>query len=194
MTAERIAGPVWEPACGDGRIAEVLRDLYGVPVIGTDLIDRGYGEGGRDFLAEQDLLAPVIVTNPPYVGDMPDLFAQHALMLGAKLVCMLMRLPWLAGEERGRTMFADHPPDRVWVLSFRPTLWHGDDPMARDSGGAISYAWYVWEAGARPPAPGRFVGGWLARPPARSTVDAALLDNLWAQRRLGRMLAALRTL
>lgn len=191
MAAEQITGPVWEPACGDGRISEVLEHLYGLPVVSTDLVDRGYGEGGRDFLTEPELLAPVIVTNPPYVGDMPELFAQQALMLGAKRVCLLMRLPWLAGEARGAGMFKDHPPDRVWVLSFRPTLWHGDDPMARDSGGAISYAWYVWEAGSRPARPGMFLGGWLPRPPDRGTADAALLDNVWARRRLTRFLAAL---
>src|ERR1700759_147425 len=40
---------VWEPACGDGGIARPL-ERGGFRVVGTDLVDRGYGFGGVDFL------------------------------------------------------------------------------------------------------------------------------------------------
>jgi len=40
---------VWEPACGDGAISKVLED-HRLDVISTDLHDRGYGEGGMNFL------------------------------------------------------------------------------------------------------------------------------------------------
>jgi hypothetical protein len=65
LSVERFDGPIWEPACGDGAMSKVLEEA-GYEVISTDLIDRGYGEGGRDFLMEWQPRAPNIVTNPPF--------------------------------------------------------------------------------------------------------------------------------
>lgn len=60
---------IWECACGEGHIAKVL-ESNGYSVISTDLIDRGYGEGGIDFLTqtenrggEQAILLPTHHTN-----------------------------------------------------------------------------------------------------------------------------------
>jgi hypothetical protein len=46
---EEFEGTIWEPACGDGTMAEVLKQT-GCPVEASDLYDRGYGESGIDFL------------------------------------------------------------------------------------------------------------------------------------------------
>ncbi|MFV0512973.1 MAG: hypothetical protein ACK5MY_04980 [Jhaorihella sp.] len=35
-------------------------------MVSTDLIDRGYGVGGQDFLKSDEPLAKNIITNPPY--------------------------------------------------------------------------------------------------------------------------------
>lgn len=42
---------IWEPACGMGHISKVLA-ARGHHVRSTDLIDRGFGEGGVDFLMQ----------------------------------------------------------------------------------------------------------------------------------------------
>jgi hypothetical protein len=158
LSVERFAGPIWEPACGDGAISDVLVGA-GLDVFNTDLIDRGCGFAGVDFLNESTLCAPDIVTNPPY--KLADEFALHAVsQLGARKVAMLLRLSWLEGERRRRKVFDVAPPSRIWVLSARPTLWHGTDPNARTTGGAISYAWFVWDSTA---APGSPVLGWIPR-------------------------------
>ena len=65
LAHETFDGPIWEPACGDGAIARVL-ERAGHRVIATDLIDRGYGEAGVDFLTTAEPRARHIVTNPPY--------------------------------------------------------------------------------------------------------------------------------
>ena len=54
--------------------AEVL-EACGHRVVSTDLVDRGYGEVGRDFLAETQLPVGVtaIVTNPPMAGGCSSL-------------------------------------------------------------------------------------------------------------------------
>src|SRR5690606_37920349 len=61
---ERFVGDIWECACGDGTMSDVL-DETGSSVISSDLFDRGYGEAGHDFLSTERS-APNIVTNPPY--------------------------------------------------------------------------------------------------------------------------------
>ncbi len=65
LSVERFDGAIWEPACGEGDMSKVL-EAAGYDVISSDLIDRGYGEGGRDFLMEWQPRAPNIVTNPPF--------------------------------------------------------------------------------------------------------------------------------
>lgn len=70
---------IWECACGEGHIAKVL-ESNGYSVISTDLIDRGYGVGGIDFLKQTKNMCGNtgdIITNPPYKLALE--FAQHAL-------------------------------------------------------------------------------------------------------------------
>jgi hypothetical protein len=62
---ETFEGSIWEPACGDGAISKVL-EAAGYTVISTDLVDRGYGHGGHDFLKSETPLGRNIITNPPY--------------------------------------------------------------------------------------------------------------------------------
>jgi len=44
-----LAPNLWEVSCGEGHLSERLKQ-YGYNVKSTDLIDRGYGVGGIDFL------------------------------------------------------------------------------------------------------------------------------------------------
>jgi hypothetical protein len=142
LGAEHFCGGVWEPACGDGAMAEVLA-AAGLDVFATDLIDRGYGEGGVNFLDQLALPVPNIVTNPPYRAA--ERFVCHALELAPAKLALLLRLAWLEGEGRRRRVFSAIPPARVHVLSARPTLWDGSDPNPRETGGAMAYAWFVWD-------------------------------------------------
>lgn len=64
---------IWEPACGDGRMASVLAGA-GYRVVASDIADWGYGAVGCDFLGDPrewkaDIPVPrcaAIVTNPPF--------------------------------------------------------------------------------------------------------------------------------
>ena len=46
---DRLPAQVWDPCCGAGDISMVLQ-RHGREVVSTDLIDRGYGQGGLDVL------------------------------------------------------------------------------------------------------------------------------------------------
>lgn len=57
---------IYECACGSGNLSKELESM-GYKVISTDLIDRGYGTAGVDFLKVQTIPDNcMILTNPPY--------------------------------------------------------------------------------------------------------------------------------
>lgn len=102
LSAESFDGSIWEPACGQGHISKVLTQ-DGYDVVSTDLVAYGYGEAGRDFLAEERALAKHIITNPPYGRGLADAFAKHALKLTRETggsVAMLMNLSGLCHPLR----------------------------------------------------------------------------------------------
>lgn len=143
LSVERFDGPVWEPACGDGAISRELR-AAGYDVISTDLIDRGYGEGNRDFLMEWLPLAPNIVTNPPF--KLAEEFVDRALMLTTGKVAFFLRLAFLEGVTRGRWL-PTTPLARVHVMSRRVPIQRGRLSEVGDAHGVIAFAWFVWEHG-----------------------------------------------
>lgn len=141
LTKETFAGPVWEPACGDGAISKVLQER-GLLVLSTDLVDRGYGEPRVDFLMERAALAPNIITNPPFKLFVP--FVERAVALATGKVAMLARITVLEGKAR-KAFYHKHPPSRVWVFSERLTFHRGG--ITTRGGGMLAFAWFVWEHG-----------------------------------------------
>jgi hypothetical protein len=136
---EDFEGSIWEPACGDGAMAEVLKKT-GCPVIATDLFDRGYGEPEVDFL-QSTRTADNIVTNPPY--NAAEGFVQAGVGQSRRKMALLLRLAFLEGANRQRTIFTDMPPARVWVFSERITFYPAG--AVRQGSGTTAYAWFVWD-------------------------------------------------
>jgi hypothetical protein len=147
LAVERFEGAIWEPACGDGAISRELL-AAGYAVTSTDLIDRGYGEGGRDFLMEWAPIAPNIITNPPFRWAVE--FVDRALQLTTGKVALFLRLAFLEGIGRG-AWFPTTPLARVHVMSRRVPIQRGR-LMQSNSGegaGVIAFAWFVWDHGHR---------------------------------------------
>jgi hypothetical protein len=61
---EPFTGDIWECACGDGAMSDVLAETANA-IQSSDLYDRGYGEIGHDFLSTKRRRANII-TNPPF--------------------------------------------------------------------------------------------------------------------------------
>ena len=148
LDAETFNGDIWEPACGDGAISKVLAER-GYRVHSSDLIDRGFGISGVDFLLDYETRCENIITNPPFKLALE--FAEHALRRSTRKVAMLCRLGWLEGIER-RAFFQSTPLARVHVFSNRVPMLRGGDPMMKGGGGMIAFAWYVWDHEHRGPA------------------------------------------
>lgn len=141
IQSERFDGGIWECACGDGAMSRVLEKA--APVVSTDLYDRGYGEGGVDFL-EADWCADNIVTNPPF--NAAEGFVRQGVKLARRKFALLLRLAFLEGANRANTIFAESPPSRVWVFSERITFYPSG--VTKQGSGTTAYAWFVWDKDA----------------------------------------------
>jgi len=145
LAVERFPGTVWECACGAGDMSVVLETAPEVlNVTSTDLVDRGYGTPGVDFLRCPVIIGvDHIVTNPPYRHL--DAFVERALTHHAPpgKIAMIARLQWLEGQRRKRRFFDVTPPARVWVFSYRIPMTRGD--LATPRIGLVAFAWYVWD-------------------------------------------------
>ena len=139
---ESFTGDIWECACGDGAMSKVL-EKTGSTVISSDLYDRGYGETGHDFL-DTPRTAENIVTNPPFHSA--EGFVASAVKKADKKFALLLRLAFLEGANRARTIFEIHPPSRVWVFSERITFYMKG--AKRAGSGTTAYAWLVWDKDA----------------------------------------------
>jgi hypothetical protein len=139
---EAFKGDIWESACGNGAMSGVLENI-GNRVISSDLFDRGYGEADHDFL-ESWRRAPNIVTNPPF--NAAEGFVRSGLERAGKKFALLLRLAFLEGANRQRTIFTDAPPARVWVFSERITFYPAG--AVQKGTGTTAYAWFVWDKDA----------------------------------------------
>ena len=139
---ERFTGDIWESACGNGAMSDVL-ETTGCEVVSSDLYDRGYGEAGVDFLAPK-YRAANIITNPPY--NAAEGFVRSGLEAAGKKFALLLRLAFLEGANRQRTIFTDAPPSRVWVFSERITFYPAG--AVQKGSGTTAYAWFVWDKDA----------------------------------------------
>lgn len=141
LANESFPGVVWEPACGDGAISRLIKDLgTTTEMISTDLVDRGYGEAGRDFF-EECRMVDHIVTNPPYA--LAERFVRHSLDQTTGKVAMLLKLQFLEGAKR-KALFAETPLARVYVFSKRLSMFRNGE-QGNYSSGMIAFAWFVWD-------------------------------------------------
>lgn len=141
LAQEKLAPKVWECACGEGHLSKVLT-AHGYNVKSTDLIDRGFGQGGVDFLQFRGSWDGDILTNPPFSLAFDFVKKAVEVVTEGHKVVMLLRLQFLEGKAR-RVFFDSAPPRRIYVSSDRIAC---GNPKERS---AIAFAWFVWEKGFR---------------------------------------------
>lgn len=142
----KLHNKIWECACGEGHLSEVLKQK-GHNVTSTDLIDRGYGIGGVDFLNMLNKWDGDILTNPPYKNAKE--FVEHSLELqeDGYYTIMFLKIQFLEGKDRYK-MFQKYPPKYVYVNSSRQTCaMNGKFDEYNKKGNAICYCWFIWEKG-----------------------------------------------
>lgn len=153
LRVENIPNSIWEPACGPGAIARVLR-ASGRSVLATDLVDYGSPDqdhAGWDFLLESGLPDGIeaIITNPPFKNC--AIFVAKALDLCPR-VYMLLRIAFVeagvikseAGRARRRCM-DEQPPARIHVFRRRLPMMHRAGWEGRRANSGMAFAWFCWD-------------------------------------------------
>jgi len=152
LRVEPLPDPIWECACGPGRIVRVLR-AAGHKVFATDLVDYGCedAESRVDFLMEPHpgFYIGAIVTNPPF--KLAGEFAAHALAIGVPKVVMLLRLAFLESERRSAVLDGGKLA-RVHVFRKRLPMMHRAGWEGRKANNGMAFAWFVWERDHKGPA------------------------------------------
>lgn len=138
---------VREPACGGGHMLAPLIEVFGRGDF-SDVADWGIAPPIRDFtfetaesLVKDGLEVPDwVITNPPF--EIAVQFFERAYAIAREGVALLLRLGWMAGQERYNLIFGPTPPTYVCPFAERVAMIEGAwDPEASS---ATDYAWFVW--------------------------------------------------
>jgi hypothetical protein len=145
LKVEKIIYPALEPACGEGHISKLL----GEKTVSMDLIDRGYGIAGIDFLKfDYPEKFNTVITNPPF--NLFQEFVEKALEISEKKVIMFGKLVALEGQKRA-SFLQTTPLRTVYVFKRRQKpLWNGQDyseVIGKKTSSTMAFAWFVWEKG-----------------------------------------------
>jgi hypothetical protein len=139
---------VWEPACGQGHLSEVLKknNIHGRS---SDLIDRKYSDEILDFLAIDNLEQwnGDIITNPPFKYAMQFVEKSLSLIPEGRKVAMFLRVQFLESKER-KQFFKNYPVKTVYIASGRiQCAMNGDFEKLGKTSSAACYCWFIWEKG-----------------------------------------------
>ena len=153
LELEDFSPYVWEPACGEGHLSDVLKD-HGYKVKSSDIINRGYPDTETlDFLqvGKDDIkndFSRDIITNPPY--KYAKEFVKHALdiSMDSTKIAMFLKLTFLESKAR-KKLFEKYPPKTIYVSASRlQCAKNGDfEKYGKGVGTAVAYAWFIWEKG-----------------------------------------------
>ena len=148
--AEEMPDPIWDPACGLGRILWSGKE-YNKDIFGSDIVRRStYCNVVSDFFSND--FRPKffsIVSNPPFRHA--ENFVRRAIAVtpeGGK-IAMLLPLVWMAGFSAKRDWLPESPLRRIYSISPRPSMPPGAVIAAgiRPGNGTKDFAWFVWEKG-----------------------------------------------
>jgi len=129
-----LINPIWEPASGEGKMSEVLEEVY--DVFSSDV------STGEDFLTSKRR-SNSIVTNPPY--RLLDEFIKHGLEQTNQYLCLLIGWHFISGGvKRSSNIWVPHPPNRVIVIPERMKV-NGKTSQ-------FNHAWVVWDVTKPSPA------------------------------------------
>ena len=147
---EQFAPYVWECACGEGHMSEILKK-HGYKVKSSDIINRGYqGTEIQDFLEikKEDIdhdFSRDIITNPPYKYAKEFVEKALEISMDSTKIAMFLKLTFLEGKAR-KELFTKAPPKTIYVFSSRVKCAKNGDFESIGSS-AVCYAWFVWEKG-----------------------------------------------
>lgn len=115
-------------------LAEYFREVHA-----SDVYAHGFGRV-EDFLWASDRRADWIITNPPF--RLAQQFAATGIERARIGVAMLVRVAFLEGAERHRSLFSEFPPTDILQFVERLPMVKGRVDQSASS--ATAYCWVVW--------------------------------------------------
>ena len=134
---------VWECACGQGHLSEVLKK-NGYSVKSTDLIDRGYGTV-EDFLKCEKVFNGDILTNPPFKLAEQFVAKSFELIEEGNYAIFFLKVQFLESKSR-KKMFEKYPLKYLIVNSERQQCAKDAD-FEHLKATTQCYCWYVFQKG-----------------------------------------------
>jgi hypothetical protein len=142
---------VWEPACGDGHMAEALRQ-HCVRVYASDIVDHGgWQDEALDFLSDQEprLERPpdLICTNPPFGqgGRLATAFIEAGLRRIRICGMLALLLPCDFDSAKTRAGYFGDCPSFVGKIALRKrVVWFQRSDGIREAPKENS-AWFLWQ-------------------------------------------------
>ena len=128
-----------EPCCGQGHISKLIEEYYpNAEVVSQDLVDRGYGKTGIDFL-----------TNPPFKLAQDFIEKSLELLNDNGKVAMFLKVQFLEGTGR-KEFFEKAPLKYVYVFRARQSPWMNGSPVdekGKKWSSTMCFAWFIFEKG-----------------------------------------------
>jgi len=128
---------IWEPACGEGHMAEVMQEM-GYKVVASDWYDHGYGRTDINFIGSDLRQCDWIITNPPFKSSVE--FIDQCIKHG-KPFALLLKSQYWHSKSRSET-FSRFKPKAVLPLTWRPDFLFG----AKGGAPTMECIWTVWGA------------------------------------------------
>jgi hypothetical protein len=132
---QTFEGPIWEPACGDDAMANVLR-ANGHKVIATDIHPLGTG-AQADFLKIPPRRVRNIVTNPPF--DLAVPFIEHGLRMKPDVMAIMLKSTYWHAVRR-LPLFQKSKPAWILPMTWRPDFMGKGRPT-------MECQWTIWLRG-----------------------------------------------
>lgn len=135
---------ILEPSAGAGAFLVPLRETWPEATVDAyDIAPKHDAVKRRDvWSGDLERTYELIITNPPYSCAREFIDAHWPLVAPGGHLVLLLRLAFLESVER-RAWWRTRRPERVYVLSHRPTFRNGQSEPR------TAYAWFVWRPGRR---------------------------------------------
>lgn len=140
-----------EPCCGQGHISKLIEEYYpNAEVVSQDLIDRGYGNTGIDFLTcEFDRKFDNVITNPPFKLAQEFIEKSLDILNDNGKIAMFLKVQFLEGMGR-KEFFEKAPLKYVYVFRARQSPWMNGSPVdekGKKWSSTMCFAWFIFEKG-----------------------------------------------
>lgn len=139
---------LWEPSVGRGAISNVLKKYCTSNIVETDLVDRGIGTGGVDFLNKEAVKPFIpadrfwIISNPPY--NIADDYIRKCFEYGAERIILLLRHAYSESAKKREDILSNGHLLRELLIKERlkmsPDGWEG-----KKQSSMYNHAWFIWD-------------------------------------------------